>query len=85
MKQENTYSCKFKHFGRQVLEYGSNVDGSLGADAHLVLGILLEETLDTAAGELERDELAAMATNRERKQAGFSLSSSSSFACRNHG
>lgn len=48
-----TYASELKHFGSQVLENGSNVDSCLGADTHLVLGIRLEETLDTATGELE--------------------------------
>lgn len=53
-----TYACQLKDFGRQVLENGSNVNGSLGADTHLVLGVGLEETLDTTAGELEDDAVS---------------------------
>jgi hypothetical protein len=49
-----TYSCQLEDFGCEVLENGGHVDGGLGADAHLVLGVVLEETLDTTAGELER-------------------------------
>lgn len=48
-----TYACKLEDFGSQVLENGGDIDGSLGADAHLVLGVGLEETLDTTTGELE--------------------------------
>lgn len=47
-----TYASKLEDFGSQILEHGGNVDGSLGTDAHLVLGVVLEETLDTTAGEL---------------------------------
>lgn len=47
-----TYACKFKDFSSQILEHSGNVDGSFGADAHFVLGIGLEETLDTTAREL---------------------------------
>lgn len=48
-----TYACELEDFGSQILENGGNVDSSLGADTHLVLGVCLEETLDTATGELE--------------------------------
>ena len=47
-----TYSCKLEDLGGQIFEYGCDIDGSLGADAHLVLGVLLEEALDTTAREL---------------------------------
>ena len=47
-----TYACKFENFSGQILEDSSDIDSSLGADAHLVLGVLLEETLDTTAREL---------------------------------
>lgn len=50
--RENTYACKFEDFSSQVLEDGCDVDGSLCAYAHLVLGVVLEETLDTTAREL---------------------------------
>jgi len=46
-------SCKLEDFGSQIFEDCSHIDGSLGPNAHLVLGIVLEETLDTTAGELE--------------------------------
>jgi len=49
-----TYACQLEDFGSQVLENRGYVHGSLGTDAHLVLGVLLEETLDTAAGKLAR-------------------------------
>lgn len=49
-----TYSCQLEDFGCEVLENSGHVDGGLGADAHLVLGVVLEETLDATAGELER-------------------------------
>ena len=47
-----TYSCKLEDLGGQIFEYSCDIDGSLGADAHLVLGVLLEEALDTTAREL---------------------------------
>jgi hypothetical protein len=47
-----THACKLQDFGCQVLKYGSNIDGSLGAHAHLVLSVLLQEALDTTAREL---------------------------------
>ena len=47
-----THSCQLEDLGGQVFEHGCDIDGSLGADAHLVLGVLLEETLDTTAREL---------------------------------
>lgn len=49
-----THACQLKDFGSQVLEHCCNVDCCLGANTHLVLGVGLEETLDTAAGELAR-------------------------------
>jgi hypothetical protein len=53
-----THACQLKDFSSQVLEDGGGVDGSLGADAHLALGVGLEEALDTTAGELETEGLA---------------------------
>lgn len=58
--EEMTYACKLEDFGGQVLENGGNVDSSLGADAHLVLGVSLKETLNTATWELEIDEKSAI-------------------------
>lgn len=45
-------SCQFQDFGREVFEDGGDVYGGFGTDAHLVLGLRLQETLDTTAGEL---------------------------------
>jgi hypothetical protein len=45
-------SCQFEDFGGQVFQHCCDVDGGFGADAHLVLGLRLEETLYTTAGEL---------------------------------
>lgn len=47
-----THSCELEDFGGEVLEDGGNVDGSLGSNAHLVLGVILEEALNTTAWEL---------------------------------
>jgi len=44
---------EFENFGCEVLEDGGDVDGGFGSNAHLILGVVLEETLDTAAGELQ--------------------------------
>ncbi len=54
-----TYACKFENFSGQILEDRSDIDSSLGADAHLVLGVLLEETLDTTARELLGEKVSA--------------------------
>ncbi len=48
-----THSCELENFSGQVFEDGGNVDGSLGSNAHLILGVVLQETLDTTAGELK--------------------------------
>ena len=50
-----THSCELENFSGQVFEDGGNVDGSLGTNSHLVLSVVLEETLDTTAGELKMD------------------------------
>jgi hypothetical protein len=49
-----THSCELENFRREIFEDSSNVDGCLRSNAHLVLGVVLQETLDTTAGELER-------------------------------
>lgn len=48
-----THACQLENFGSQVLEHCGNVDGRLGANAHLVLRVGLEETLDTSTGKLD--------------------------------
>lgn len=53
MSQCVAYSCQLENFGCKVLENCGHVDGGLGANAHLVLSVVLEETLDTTTGELE--------------------------------
>lgn len=45
-------SSEFEHFGGEVFKDGSDVDGGLGANAHLLLGVVLQETLDATAWEL---------------------------------
>lgn len=47
-----THSCKLEHFSGQVFENSCDIDGCLGADSHFVLGVVLQETLDTSTGEL---------------------------------
>lgn len=54
LQRKGTYACQLEDFGSQVLENCGNVDGRLGANAHFVLSVGLEETLDTTAGELEK-------------------------------
>ena len=43
-----TYACKLKDFGSQILEDGGDIDSCLGTNTHLVLCVLLQETLDPA-------------------------------------
>lgn len=43
---------KLEDFGGEVLQNSGNVDSGLGTNAHLVLGLRLQETLDTTAWEL---------------------------------
>lgn len=58
--KKKTYTCQLEHFSSQVLEDCSDVNSSFGADAHLVLSVGLEETLDTAARELETKNVSRM-------------------------
>lgn len=55
-----TYACQLEDFGSQVFKDSSDVNGSFGANSHLVLGVGLKETLDTTARELKSDVLLAM-------------------------
>jgi hypothetical protein len=48
-----THSCELEDFSGQVFEDGGNVDSSFGSNAHLILGVVLQETLDTTARELK--------------------------------
>lgn len=45
-------ASELEDFGGEVFEDSGNVDSGLGSDAHLVLGLGFEETLDTTAWEL---------------------------------
>ena len=47
-----THSCELEDFCGQVFEDSGNIDGSLGSNAHLILGVLLEETLHTTTRKL---------------------------------
>jgi hypothetical protein len=51
-------TSQLQDFGGQVFEDGGDVDGGFGADAHFVLGLRLQETLDTTAWELEESASA---------------------------
>jgi hypothetical protein len=46
------YACELQDFSSQIFEDGCDIYCSLGAHAHLALGVLLQETLDTAARKL---------------------------------
>lgn len=46
-------SCELEDFSGQVFEDGGYVDSSLGSNAHLILGVVLQETLDTTTRELK--------------------------------
>jgi hypothetical protein len=48
-----THACKLEDLSGQILEHSGNIDSSLGANTHLVLGICLEETLDMTVGKLD--------------------------------
>lgn len=45
-------TSKFQNLGRQILQDRSHVDRRFGSHSDLVLGRFLEETVDTAYGEL---------------------------------
>ena len=47
-----THSGELEDFGGEILKDGGHIDGSLGSDTHLVLGVVLKEALDTSAWEL---------------------------------
>ena len=65
-----THSCELENFSGEIFEDGGNVDGGLGSHAHLVLGVVLQETLDTTAGKLENEQSATIAdcSLREKKR-----------------
>lgn len=46
-------TCELENLGGKVFENGRGVDGSLGTDADVVLGSVLQVTVDTTDGELE--------------------------------
>lgn len=47
-----THSCKFENFGGEIFENSGNVNGGLRSNSHLILRVVLQETLNTTAGEL---------------------------------
>lgn len=53
-RENMTHACQLKDFGSQVFQHRRDIDRSLGTNAHLVLGVLLQETLNATAGELGR-------------------------------
>lgn len=48
------YSCELKNFRCEVFQDGCNIDCGLGSYAHFILGVVLQETLDTTARELDK-------------------------------
>lgn len=62
-----THSCELEDFSGQVFEDSGNIDGSLGSNTHLILGVVLQETLDTTAGELENWVLADISSLETRR------------------
>lgn len=50
---------QLEHLGSEVFEDGGDVDGGLGADAHFLLGVVFEEALYAAAGELGEEGISA--------------------------
>lgn len=53
-KKGVTHSCELKDFGSQILEHSRDVDCSLCTNTHLVLSVLLQESLNTTTGELKK-------------------------------
>ena len=49
-----THSCELEDFSSQVFENSCDIDCCLGSDAHFILRVVLQKTLDTAAGELHK-------------------------------
>lgn len=47
-----THSCELKNFSGKIFEDGCNIDCCLSPNAHLVLSVVLQESLDTTAGKL---------------------------------
>lgn len=84
-----THACELENFGGKILEDSGNVDGSLGANTHLVLGVRLEETLDTTAGELGlvavSNQLKRHATMKDSMQHVMSSRESRSMPCTRSG
>jgi len=46
-------SSQLENLSSEILKNSGDVDSGFGTNAHLVLGVVLQETLDTTAGELE--------------------------------
>lgn len=63
-------ACQFEHLGGEVFEDGRCVDGSLGADSDVVLGSVLQVTVDTTDGELDAVEVqgARISSRREERK-----------------
>jgi hypothetical protein len=61
-----THSCEFENFSSKVLKNGSNVTSCLGSDSHLVLGVVLQETLDTTARELSYRNVSKVKPKKTR-------------------
>ena len=59
---------KFENLSGEVLEDSCDIDSSFGADAHLVLSVVLEETLDTTARELVTIHQYSVVIHPQRSQ-----------------
>ena len=62
-----THSCEFENFSGQVFENCCDIDRCLGSNAHLVLGVVLQEALDTAARKLNKRLLANVNTRNAQR------------------
>ena len=47
-----THSCELEDLSSEIFEDSGNVNSCLGSNSHLILCVVLQETLDTTAGEL---------------------------------
>jgi hypothetical protein len=66
MRDGPTHSSQLENLSSEILKNSGDVDSGFGTNAHLVLGVVLQETLDTTAGELEVEELACANTRSTR-------------------
>jgi hypothetical protein len=65
--EKTTHSCEFKNFSGQVFENSSYINSCLGSDAHLILGIVLQEPLDTSTRKLGDTVVSKPKPSKTRK------------------